>query len=105
MALRCTKIKLKPGAEVKVREWAVELNRRSAEVYDVLGQEGVTIEAAFLDKQADGMYLIYVMQSDDFNKSQAVTNASLSPIEQYHKDFKKSSWESAEHLESLIDFE
>jgi len=105
MPLRCTKIKLKAGAESKAREWAQELNSRASEVRDVLADEGVTIEAAFLDKQADGYYLIYVMQSADFEKSQAVTNTSLSPIEIFHHDFKKTCWESASFLEELICFE
>jgi hypothetical protein len=105
MAIRCTKIKLKAGTELKAKEWANELNRRSCEVQAVLANEGVTIEAAFLDKQSDGYYLMYFMQSEDFKKSQDVTNASISPVEIFHREFKKSCWESATSLEELICFE
>ncbi len=105
MAVRCTKIKLKSGTELQAKEWADELNRRASEVREILASEGVTIEAAFLDKQADGFYLIYVMQCDDFEKSQSVTSTSMSPVEIYHRNFKKSCWESAELLKELICFD
>lgn len=105
MPIRCTKIKLKPGSELNAREWAAEINRRSEEVREILKSEGVTIEAAFLDKQADGFYLIYIMQSDDFEKSQQVTAKSETEAERIHRAFKKSSWHSTALLEELICFE
>lgn len=105
MATRCTKIKLKEGKQAQALEWAAELNRRADEVYAALKVEGVRCEAAFIDEQADGFYLIYIMQADDFEKSQSITQQSLAPIEAYHHAFKKSCWESAAPLKLLIDFD
>lgn len=105
MAIRCVTIKLKPDTVAKAREWAAELTRRAGEVYASLQAEGVTIEAAFLEARADGNYLIYIMQSDDFGKAQAATKASLAPIEAYHREFKTRCWESATTLECLVSFE
>lgn len=105
MPIHCTKIKLKEGTDRQAKEWAAELNRRSGEVLEALKAEGVTIETVFLDKQADGYYLIYFMRTDDLAKSQAVTKSSIAPIEAFHKAFKATCWESAEKLEKLIEFE
>lgn len=105
MSIRCVAIKLKPDALVKTREWATELTRRSGEVYAALQAEGVSLEVAFLETRADGYYLIYIMRSDDLCKAQAITRASLTPIEAYHREFKTRCWESVEPLECLISFE
>ena len=104
MPTRCVKIKLTDGSSAKVAEWASELNRRAGEVRSTLQTEGVSLEAAFLDVQADGSYLYYVMRSDDFEKAKAVAQRSAAAIDAYHQAFKKACWDSSRTLETLIDF-
>lgn len=104
MATRCVKIKLTEGSSAKVAEWAAELNRRAGEVRISLQAEGVSLEAAFLDVQDDGSYLIYVMRADDFEKANAVALQSAASIDAYHQAFRQACWESSRTLETVIDF-
>lgn len=104
MATSCVKIKLTSGSSDRVKEWANELNRRADEVLAALRCEGVSLEAAFLDSQADGEYLIYVMRANDFGRARATARRSTASIDAYHEAFKKTCWESIRNLERLIDF-
>ncbi len=69
-----------------------------------MAAEGVTLEAAFLDQQADGTYLIYVMHAEDFVKATAVGKASVAAIDVYHREFKQRCWDERTTLTPLIDF-
>ncbi len=104
MPTLCTKIKLRKGSADRVTQWAAELNRRAEEVREVLRSEGVSLEAAFLDTQADGVYIVYVMHSHDFEKAKAVATQSVAAIDAFHQGFKRDCWENTCKLETLIDF-
>jgi hypothetical protein len=103
--IRCVRIKLKPNSSERVQGWAEELNRREGEVLESLAAEGVTLEAAFLEKASDGDYLIFVMAADALTKADTATKQSYRPIDQFHSDFKAATFESGEKLEQLIYFE
>ena len=53
---RCVKIKLKPNSVEKVREWAKTINERKEEALATLRDEGVILEAVFLDKTAKAIF-------------------------------------------------
>jgi len=98
MPTRCTRIKLRDGSSAQVMEWANELNRRAEEVRGTLRAEGVDLEAAFLDYQADGFYLIYIMHADDFDKAKGVSQQSTALIEAYHRAFATACRETRHPL-------
>ncbi len=101
----CVKIKLKPGSLDQVREWAAELNRRKVEVMATLRDEGVSVEAVFLDSGEDGDYLLYYMKAENLAKASEVGRNSTHPIDSYHNTFKKATWDSTRRLEKLVDFD
>jgi Family of unknown function (DUF6176) len=103
--IRCVRIKLKPNSLDRVQNWADELKRRKAEVLESLTAEGVTLEAAFLEKASDGDHLIYVIKADKLSKADNVTKESNRPIDEFHRDFKSAAFESGERLKQLIYFE
>lgn len=70
-----------------------------------LQAEGVTIESAFLDQGPDGDFLIYYMRAHDMKKAMEAGRALTVDIQNYHRQFKKETWESVSQLECLIDFE
>ena len=105
MESQCVKVRLRRGSIERVREWADELNRRSDEVLETLREEGVAIEAAFLDRTSEGDFLIYFMKAQSLEAAQEVGRRSQHPIDDYHQRFKADVWESAEVLEPQIDFE
>ena len=105
--VRCVRIKLnlKPNSLDRTRHWADELKRREEEVLEALVDEGVSLEAAFLEQTSDGDYLIYVMKANELSHADHATETSERPIEAFHRDFKEATFESGERLEQLIFFE
>jgi hypothetical protein len=102
---QCVKVRLRPGSIERVHEWAGELHRRSDEVLETLRDEGVLVEAAFLDRTPEGDYLIYFMKARSLEAAQQAGRRSTHAIDRYHQRFKADAWESVEVLEPQIDFE
>jgi hypothetical protein len=75
------------------------------EVLATLQDEGVTVESAFLERAADGDYLIYYMRAADRQRAAGAAALSAHPIDQYHQSFKREAWEGPTTLELLVDFE
>ena len=102
---RCVKIKLKPNSLEKVREWTRTINERKDEVLATLRDEGVIVEAVFLDQNSEGDFLIYVMKAENFERAMEVFEKSVHPIDEYHQNFKSECWEEGKPLETLIDLD
>lgn len=102
METRAFRIKLKPDSIDRVREWAHEIMRRKQEALETLRDESVLLENFFLERTADGDYLIGVMTAESFQRSQAAVRESKHDIDTYHQQFKRDTWESGEPLELLI---
>ncbi len=103
METRAFRIKLKPNSLDRVREWATEIMRRREEALATLRDETVVLESFFLERAADGDYLIGVMTAESFERSQEAVRGSTHAIDAYHQQFKRDAWESGEPLELLVD--
>ena len=99
------KIKLKPNSLEKVREWARTINSRKDEALAALCDESVLLETVFLDQTAEGDFLIGVMKAENFAKAGEAINNSVHSIDEYHRKFKRETWESRTQIELLIDLE
>ena len=102
---RCVKIKLKPDSLEKAREWAKTINERKPEALATLRDEGVILEAVFLDQTSDGDFLIYVMKAENFERAREAVRKSVHAIDEYHQNFKRETWEGGDKLEPLIDLD
>ena len=102
---RCVKIKLKPNSLEKVREWAKTINERKPEALATLRDEGVILETVFLDQTAEGDFLISVMKAESFANAAEAVRKSVHPIDEFHQNFKRETWESGINLELLIDLD
>jgi hypothetical protein len=102
---QCLKVRLRPGSVERVRDWAAELNRRRDEVLATLRDEGVLVEAAFLDRTTDGDFLIVYMKARSLEAAREVGRRSSHPIDEIHQRFKHDTTESIEVLEPQIDFD
>ena len=101
----CHRIKLKPNSIDRIYEWANEINSKKDEAYATLRDEGVIIESVFLEKAQEGYFLIYYMKMESVEKADEVVSNSKHAIDEYHKNFKKATWEKGEKLELLVDLE
>ena len=99
--VRCIRITLKPGMREAALAWAKEIMRRQDEAVEALLEEGVSLEAAFLDSLDGRDYLVYVMKGD-LKKSKAVALSSQRAIDLFHQQFKKDCWESVTPLAPMV---
>lgn len=103
---RCMKIRLKANSLARVREWAAELTRRRDEALETLRDETVIIESVFLDSTPDGDFLLYFMKAENFERArEAAQQNSPHAIDEYHREFKRETWEDGARLELLIDLD
>lgn len=102
---KCVKIKLKPESIPRVRAWAAEVNRRRDEALTTMRDEDVVVEAAFLLRSSEGDSLIYFMKGRDMKAQTNAAAALVHPIDAYHQQFKRDTWQSVEELEPLIDLD
>ena len=103
MQVACYRIKLNPNSVPLVREWAARLNNEMTEVKKLLKEEGMSLESVFLEKGADGDFLVYYLRSPDLKKTREVSQASQHPIDIYHRQVMKQIAESHNELECLLD--
>jgi len=102
---RCVKIKLKPNSIEKAREWAKFINERKDEALATLRDESVVLETVFLDQTGEGDFLIYLMKAESFEKAKEAAQKSIHGIDEFHRNFKRETWEDQKELEILIDLE
>lgn len=102
---RCVKIKLKPDSVERAREWAKTLNERKTEALATLRDEGVILEAVFLDQTGEGDFLIYIMKAKSFEQAREAVRKSAHEIDAYHQVFKRETWAERKQLELLVDLE
>lgn len=102
---RCARIKLKNGCLEMTREWFQSLTSQKEEVLAILKEQGVYVEAVFLDKIGEDYYLIYFMKEKNTQKSLEVSAQSKHPINEMHSQYKKQCWEEKVSLELLLDLD
>lgn len=101
----CIKTKLKKNLIHEVRQWFQNLRMRINETLQTMENEGVFVEAAFLDQQGDDLYLIYYLKAESISHVYEVFNKSELAIDQYYKDCWKKYCEGRIVLEELLDID
>ena len=101
----CVRIRLREGALPLVEEWARTLRERRDEVMETLAREGVTVESAFLERAADGDFLVYYVRARSLEEAGRVGAMLDLPLQAYHREFKARAWGERTELRCLVDFE
>jgi hypothetical protein len=101
----CYRIKLKIDSLNNLRQWVIDMNNHSSQVYQSLEQETVFVESVFLDSFNGDDYLIYFIKVVDYDKMKSYSRSSELEIEKIHTAFKKANFDSSQKLELLIDFD
>lgn len=102
---RCARIKLKKDTLEETLEWFHTLMIQKEEVLAILKEQGVFVEAVFLDHIGDDYYLIYFMKEEDSKKSVEISSQSSHPLNIGHRQYKKRCWEEKTHLQPLLDLD
>jgi hypothetical protein len=100
---KCLRVALNENSLPAVREWATTLRSRADEVLATLEDEGVVVEAVFLEHAADGDYLIYFIKGENLAHANEVAAKSTHAIDEYHRHFQSSHLGKRTRLEMLID--
>lgn len=103
--LLCGRIKIKAGELHHVRAWFQELQQRQQELLEAFAAEGVLLESVFLEKAADGDYLIYYMRHNDLATVYQVLAQLQLPVRLFHVECWKAYCEECVVLEPLFDLQ
>ena len=74
-----------PGKEARLRDWLAELSRRADEVRATFVDETVRHEQAYLLETSEGDVLVYAIEVEDVERSQAAYSGSTHAIDAEHK--------------------
>jgi hypothetical protein len=81
--------------------WVREMNSRSDEVSETLRNEGVTLELVMLEEAADGDYLLFLLETDDYDRAVRIFTQSKLPVDEYHRRFLAENIVGREHVRVL----
>lgn len=87
MAFFSNRTKLREGARPAVEAWTAEVHKRRDEFLQGIREEGITFEAWILEDTPDGLYLVSLMETDDYDKAVATYEQSTHAIDAYHRQF------------------
>lgn len=99
------KYKIKDGMRDEIMRWAQLLNERKGQVLESLQEEEVIMELAYLDNQPDGLYLVYVLKTEDIKRAFEKLEESRREVDILHKEILSKALIKPEKLQALIDFE
>jgi len=84
---RCNRLKLRPDSLDAVEKWAEDGRTRAEEVAVTLRDEGIDLELVLLEHAADGDYLIFIMETDDYERALEVFKQSKHAVDESHARF------------------
>ena len=94
MDVIATLIELKPRASGIVDEWTRYVREHRAAAEAGLRTEGVSIESWFQVSLGGKDYLVCYMRAAAIETAEEIAAASDSPVDQYHREFKRNAWAS-----------
>lgn len=77
--------RIRPGKEVRVRQWLAELASRADEVRETFRDETVRAEQAFIVPGEGGPLLLYVIEAEDMERGAKAFAESTHKIDAEHK--------------------
>lgn len=95
--------KVRPEKEAKLRDWLAELNARADEVRETFRGETVRAEQAHIIPGESGPVLIYVMETQDFERGAKAYAESKHKIDAEHKSVVQECLAESLSLAPLYD--
>ena len=81
-----TKQRIEPGKTERLREWTAEIRDREDEALATLENEGMHLEAAFVEHTDEGDFLVYFMKADDVAAVSSAFEESDHEIDHEHAE-------------------
>lgn len=83
--------KLRPDSRAAVEAWVAEINSRNRESAKTLTDEGIKLELWLLEEADDGLYLVSVMETDDYEYALEKFASSQHDVDDYHRKFLENN--------------
>ena len=105
MESQCIKVKLKEGQSERFLSWAKGLASREGEVREALLAEGMQVELMFMEKAADGDYVILYTRAQNLAAANAAFDKSSFKVDQEAKQIMAETWDfgSAKLIDKLLE--
>jgi len=101
----CIKVRLKPGMTDKFVEWAKQVSKRTDEAKHYMNEQGVLAEHIFLERSAEGDFVIVYWNVEDLAKARAAFQNSTRKIDLEMMEIVDSTWDRSQvaRLEPILD--
>ena len=93
-----TKQRIEPRKVDRPREWTEDIKGREDEALATLENEGMHLEAAFVEDTDDGAFLVYVMKADDVDAVFSAFESSAYDIDREHAEVLADVLESPDRV-------
>ncbi len=101
----CIKVRLKPGMTDKFLEWAKQVSNRPDEAKRYMSEQGVLAEHIFLERSAEGDFVIVYWNVEDLAKARSAFQASTRKIDLEMMEIVDSTWDRSQvaRLERVLE--
>ena len=101
----CIKVRLKPGMTDKFLDWAKQVSNRPDEAKRYMSEQGVLAEHIFLERSAEGDFVIVYWNVEDLAKARSAFQASTRKIDLEMMEIVDSTWDRSQvaRLESVLE--
>jgi L-rhamnose mutarotase len=101
----CIRIRLKPGMTDKFVEWAKQVPTRMEEVKASMTEQGVLEQSIFLERAADGDFIVLYWKVVDAERARAIFQNSKRKIDLEMVEMIEKTWDRSQvsRLEPLME--
>jgi len=101
----CIKVRLKPGMTDRFLEWAKQVSTRPDEAKRYMSEQGVLAEHIFLERSAEGDFVIVYWNVEDLAKARSAFQASARKIDLEMMEIVDSTWDRSQvaRLEPVLE--
>lgn len=105
MDVQCLKVKLKEGQTDTFIKYTENLKKNMNQVVKALSNETMMVESIFLDRAADGDYLIFYTRAESLQKANEYMMQSTDPVDIEGLEIIQKTWDmtASKVLEVLFD--
>src|ERR1700685_4320164 len=92
----CIKVRLKPGMTDRFVEWAKQVSNRTDEGKRYMNEQGVVSEHIFLERSAEGDFVIVYWNVEDLAKARSAFQSATRKIDLEMMEIVDSTWDRSQ---------
>lgn len=92
----CIRIRLKAGMTERFVTWARQVPSRCVEVAECKGDQGILAEHIFLERSAEGDFIIFYCKAEDMAKAREMLQKSKRRLDLEMMEMIDSTWDRSD---------